>query len=70
MVIAQKIKALRHDAVTLVFINVLSQQLGLSEDAGAVQAARHLITAGYLSVKPLRGGYEVWLTTQTRLATQ
>jgi rhodanese-related sulfurtransferase len=26
------------------------------EDAGAVQAAQHLLTAGYLSVKPLRGG--------------
>ncbi len=40
------------------------------EDAGAVQAARHLLDAGYLSVKPLRGGYEAWLARQARLATQ
>jgi rhodanese-related sulfurtransferase len=31
------------------------------EDAGAVQAARHLLDNGYLSVRPLRGGYEAWL---------
>lgn len=31
------------------------------EDAGAVQAARRLLDAGYLSVRPLRGGYEAWL---------
>ncbi len=31
------------------------------EDAGAVQAARALRKAGYLSVKPLKGGYEAWL---------
>jgi membrane protein DedA with SNARE-associated domain/rhodanese-related sulfurtransferase len=31
------------------------------EDAGAVQAARHLLDGGYLSVRPLRGGYEAWL---------
>ncbi len=31
------------------------------EDAGAVQAARHLLAEGYLSVRPLRGGYEAWL---------
>ena len=30
------------------------------EDAGAVQAARQLIDLGYLSVRPLRGGYEAW----------
>ena len=24
-------------------------------------AARHLIDKGYLSVRPLRGGYEAWL---------
>lgn len=35
------------------------------EDAGAVQAARHLLNAGYLSVKPLKGGYEAWLASQT-----
>ncbi len=31
------------------------------EDAGAVQAARRLLAAGYLSVRPLTGGYEAWL---------
>lgn len=36
------------------------------EDAGAVQAARKLLGAGYLSVKPLRGGYEAWLAAQAR----
>lgn len=30
------------------------------EDAGAVQAARHLLNAGYLSVRPLQGGYDAW----------
>lgn len=30
------------------------------EDAGAVQAARQLLGLGYLSVKPLKGGYEAW----------
>ena len=34
------------------------------EDAGAVQAARYLLNAGYLSVKPLQGGYEAWLASQ------
>jgi membrane protein DedA with SNARE-associated domain/rhodanese-related sulfurtransferase len=36
------------------------------EDAGAVQAARSLLNAGYVSVKPLKGGYEAWLATQAR----
>lgn len=31
------------------------------EDAGAVQAARHLLNAGYLSVRPLQGGYDAWI---------
>ncbi|NML27781.1 VTT domain-containing protein [Zoogloea dura] len=31
------------------------------EDAGAVQAARQLLQAGYRSVRPLKGGYEAWL---------
>ncbi len=31
------------------------------EDAGAIQAARELLGNGYLSVRPLRGGYEAWL---------
>ncbi len=30
-------------------------------DAGAVQAARSLLNEGYLSVRPLKGGYEAWL---------
>ena len=33
------------------------------EDAGAVQAARLLLQAGYLSVRPLKGGYEAWLAS-------
>jgi len=40
------------------------------EDAGAVQAARALLNTGYLSVKPLRGGYEAWLAAQARPATR
>ena len=31
------------------------------EDAGAIQAARALLDAGYLSVRPLKGGYDGWL---------
>ncbi len=31
------------------------------EDAGAVQAARRLLEQGYLSVRPLKGGYAAWL---------
>ncbi|WP_284615111.1 VTT domain-containing protein [Aquabacterium humicola] len=31
------------------------------EDAGAVLVARELLRDGYLSVKPLRGGYEAWV---------
>lgn len=31
------------------------------EDAGAIQAARDLLNAGYLSVRPLQGGYEALL---------
>ena len=31
------------------------------EDAGAVEAAHRLLDAGYLSVRPLKGGYEAWL---------
>lgn len=40
------------------------------EDAGSVQAARHLLEAGYLAVKPLRGGYDAWLTRQAGRAAQ
>lgn len=36
------------------------------EDAGAVQAARQLLKAGYLSVKPLKGGYEAWLAANAK----
>ena len=38
------------------------------EDAGAVHAARNLLNAGYLSVKPLKGGYEAWLASQALTA--
>lgn len=31
------------------------------EDAGAIQAAHRLLKAGYLSVRPLQGGYTAWL---------
>jgi membrane protein DedA with SNARE-associated domain/rhodanese-related sulfurtransferase len=34
------------------------------EDAGAILAARHLIDAGYRSVRPLQGGYDAWLAAQ------
>lgn len=30
------------------------------EDAGAIQAARRLLESGYVSVRPLQGGYEAW----------
>ncbi|WP_374486150.1 VTT domain-containing protein [Zoogloea sp.] len=38
------------------------------EDAGAIQAARHLLEAGYLSVRPLQGGYEAWLAATSQTA--
>lgn len=31
------------------------------EDAGAIQAARRLLNEGYLSVRPLKGGYAAWM---------
>lgn len=31
------------------------------EDAGAIQAARHLLDAGYRAARPLQGGYEAWM---------
>ena len=40
------------------------------EDAGAVQAARHLLNDGYLSVRPLQGGYEAWLAAMARQSNQ
>lgn len=36
------------------------------EDAGAIQAARSLLNAGYLSVRPLKGGYEAWLAAANK----
>ena len=30
------------------------------EDATAIHAARTLLRAGYLSVRPLKGGYDAW----------
>ena len=33
------------------------------EDAGAIQAARQLLNEGFLSVRPLNGGYESWLAS-------
>lgn len=34
------------------------------DDATAIEAARRLLDAGYLSVRPLKGGYEAWLANQ------
>jgi len=34
------------------------------EDASAKHAARQLLDAGYLSARPLKGGYEAWLAAQ------
>jgi len=36
------------------------------EDAGAIQAARRLLEQGFVSVRPLKGGYEAWLTAAER----
>jgi membrane protein DedA with SNARE-associated domain/rhodanese-related sulfurtransferase len=36
------------------------------EDAGAIQAARRLLQQGFISVRPLKGGYEAWLTVAER----
>ncbi len=36
------------------------------EDAGAIQAAHRLLKAGYLSVRPLQGGYAAWLAALDR----
>ena len=33
-------------------------------DATAIEAARRLLDAGYLSVRPLQGGYEAWLAME------
>jgi membrane protein DedA with SNARE-associated domain/rhodanese-related sulfurtransferase len=37
------------------------------EDAGAIQAARRLLEQGFISVRPLRGGHEAWLTVAQRM---
>lgn len=39
------------------------------EDAGARQAAKRLLDAGYLSVRPLQGGYEAWLAAGASLGS-
>ncbi len=31
------------------------------QDAGAIQAARRLLDIGYLSARPLQGGYDAWV---------
>ncbi len=36
------------------------------EDATAVQVARQLLNAGYVSVRPLKGGYDAWLNANTK----
>lgn len=36
------------------------------EDAGAIQAAHRLLREGFLSVRPLQGGYEAWLAATGR----
>lgn len=36
------------------------------EDAGAIQAARHLLKACYQSVRPLAGGYDAWLAAEKK----
>jgi membrane protein DedA with SNARE-associated domain len=35
------------------------------EDAGAIQAAQFLLNDGFISVRPLRGGYDAWVTAAT-----
>ena len=34
------------------------------QDAGAILAARRLLDMGYLSVRPLEGGYEAWMASR------
>lgn len=36
------------------------------QDASAIQAARALLRAGYLSARPLKGGYEGWIASTQR----
>lgn len=35
---------------------------GCPEDAGAIQAAQYLLKDGFTSVRPLRGGYDAWVS--------
>lgn len=35
------------------------------EDAGAIEAARHLLDEGYTSVRPLKGGIEAWMNASS-----
>jgi membrane protein DedA with SNARE-associated domain/rhodanese-related sulfurtransferase len=36
------------------------------QDAGAIQAARRLLQQGFMSVRPLKGGYEAWQVEAAR----
>lgn len=38
------------------------------QDAGAIQAARRLLDSGYLSVRPLQGGYDGWVAASASRA--
>jgi rhodanese-related sulfurtransferase len=40
------------------------------QDAGAIQAARRLLDSGYLSVKPLQGGYDAWVAATAPRAAE
>ena len=40
------------------------------EDAGAVQAAHHLLNAGYVSVRPVQGGYDAWIAATSKGTSQ
>lgn len=40
------------------------------QDAGAIQAARRLLDSGYLSVRPLQGGYDAWAAATTSRAPE
>jgi membrane protein DedA with SNARE-associated domain/rhodanese-related sulfurtransferase len=40
------------------------------QDAGAVQAARALLDQGFVSVRPLTGGYDAWLAATQRAVSE
>jgi rhodanese-related sulfurtransferase len=40
------------------------------EDAGAIAAARRLLDQGFVSVRPLTGGYEAWRAAAGRNAAR